>query len=61
VITKVDIVGDKSSTEIGAKRILNDAFHETLLSLNNEGKNFTYSINDGLEAVSKDNVQGYIG
>ena len=32
VITKVDKVGGKSLNEIGAKRILNDAFHETLLS-----------------------------
>jgi hypothetical protein len=47
--------------EIGAKRILNDAFHERLLSLNNDEMKFTYSIDDGPSVVSKDNVEGYIG
>ena len=61
VVAKVDIVGDKASNEIGAKRILNDAFHETLRSLDNEGKTFTYSIDDGPGPVSKDAVVGYIG
>jgi hypothetical protein len=61
VVSKVDIIGDKSSDEIGAKRILNDAFHETLVSLDDASKNFTYSIDDGPAAVSKDNVEGYIG
>jgi len=61
VVSKVTIVGDKSSDEIGAKRILNDAFHETLVSLDNESKKFTYSIDDGPGAVSKENVEGYLG
>jgi len=61
VVSKVDIIGNKSSKEIGAKRILNDAFHETLLSLDNDARKFTYSIDDGPAAVSKNNVEGYIG
>jgi hypothetical protein len=61
VITKVDVIGNKLSNEIGAKRILNEAFHETLLSLDNGEKRFTYSIDDGPDAVSKDNVEGYVG
>ena len=61
IISKVAIIGDKSSEEIGAKRILNDAFHETLLSLDNKARKFTYSIDDGPAVVSKDNVEGYIG
>lgn len=61
VVTKVEIIGDKSSNEIGAKRILNEAFHETLLSIDNNAKKFTYSIDDGPAAVSKDNVEGYVG
>ena len=40
VITKVDIVGDTPGTEVGAKRILNETFHETLLTFDNE--NFFY-------------------
>lgn len=61
VVSKVEIVGEKSSNEIGAKRILNDAFHESLLSINNEERKFTYSIDDGPASVSKDNVEGYVG
>lgn len=61
VVNKVEIVGSKSSDEIGAQRVLNDAFHETLRSLNNDAKKFTYSIDDGPAAVSKDNVVGYVG
>ena len=61
VITDVKPVGNKSSNEVGAKRILNDMFHETLLSLDNSKNKFTYSIDDGPAAVSKDNVEGYIG
>jgi len=61
VVSKVDIIGDKKGTEVGAKRILNDAFHETLLSLDNDKMTFTYSIDDGPAVVSKDNVTGYVG
>ena len=61
VVTKVDIVGEISGTEVGAKRILNEAFHETLLSVDNEGFSFTYSIDDGPGPVSKDAVSNYVG
>jgi len=61
VITKVDKIGDKSTNEIGAQRILNDAFHETLLSYDDDAKNLTYSIDDGPDVMSKDNVEGYVG
>ena len=61
VVSKVDKIGDKRHYEVGAKRILNDAFHETLRSINNDKKTFTYSIDDGPGPVSKDNVSGYIG
>ncbi len=58
---QVEAVGDAGATEIGAKRILNGAFHETLLTFDDEERTFSYSITDGPDAVSKDNVQGYIG
>ena len=61
VVSKVDIIGDKASDQVGAKRILNDAFHETLLSIDDNAKNFTYSIDDGPGPVAKDNVEGYVG
>ena len=61
VITKLDVIGDKQSHEVGAKRVLNDAFHETLQSVDNENKSFTYSIDDGPGPIAKDDVDGYLG
>jgi polyketide cyclase/dehydrase/lipid transport protein len=61
VITKVDIVGDVSGTEIGAGRILNEVFHETLLSVDSNNFSFTYSIDDGPGPVSKNSVSNYVG
>ncbi len=61
VVTKVEVVGDKSATKVGAKRILNDAFHETLQSHSDACMKLTYSIDDGPADVSKDNVEGYLG
>ncbi|PPC94869.1 MAG: polyketide cyclase [Methylotenera sp.] len=53
--------GDFRSNEIGAKRILNGVFKETLLGLDDHNKVMLYSIDDGPDAVAKDKVQGYIG
>ncbi|MCZ6451009.1 MAG: SRPBCC family protein, partial [Deltaproteobacteria bacterium] len=50
VITKLEVVGDLGGTETGAKRILNGAFHETLLTLDDEKRTFSYSIDDGPDA-----------
>jgi hypothetical protein len=61
VITKIDIVGDVPGTEVGAKRILNEAFHETLLSVDSNNFSFNYSIDDGPGPVSKDSVKNYVG
>ncbi|NQT92001.1 MAG: SRPBCC family protein [Lentisphaerae bacterium] len=61
VITKLDAVGDADGSTPGAKRVLNDAFHETLLSVDGELKTFTYSIDDGPGPVSKDSLVDYVG
>lgn len=61
VVTKVDIVGSVPGIEVGAKRILNEAFHETLLSVDSKNFSFTYSIDDGPGPVSKDAVSNYVG
>ncbi len=61
VIAKVEIVGDKSFFEVGAKRIVNGTFYETLLSFDNKARKFSYSIDDGPGPVSKDNLFGYVG
>ena len=47
VITEVKKVGEKNGSEIGAQRILNDTFHETLIKLDSDGHTFSYTIDDG--------------
>ncbi len=61
VVEKCEVVGDKPGDQIGARRILNDAFHETLVELSELGKSFKYSIDDGPAPVSKNDVKDYIG
>ena len=40
--------------------MLNGVFHEALRVLDAENRSIEYSIDDGPDAVSKNNVQGYI-
>jgi len=61
VATKVDVVGELPGTQVGARRILNDAFHETLLSVDAVNYRFTYSIDDGPGPVAKGVIANYIG
>ena len=61
VVTQLDVVGDKGGGEVGAGRVLNGVFHETLLSVDNDERSFTYSIDDGPGPVAKDAVSNYIG
>jgi len=59
VVQSVDSEGDPSQP--GAKRVLNGVFHETLVEIDDEQRIQRYSIDDGPDAVSKDNVEGYVG
>lgn len=61
VIETCEAVGEIPAAQIGAQRILNGVFHETLHALDDLARTVRYSIDDGPEAVSKNNVQGYIG
>lgn len=61
VIEKLDKVGDKKGSQVGAKRVLNDAFHESLVSIDHDNFSFTYSIDDGPGPVAKDLVSNYKG
>ncbi len=61
VVTQLDVVGDKAGNEVGAGRLLNGAFSETLQSFDADNGTFTYSIDDGPSPVSKDDVSNYIG
>lgn len=61
VVESCEEKGDLAPTQIGAERILNGAFHETLLGLDDTERVLRYSIDDGPDAVSRDNVSGYVG
>lgn len=61
VVEKCEAVGNPSGDQIGARRVLNDAFHETLVEFSELDKSFKYSIDDGPAPVSKDDVKDYIG
>lgn len=61
VITRVDTVGEIAPDQPGAKRVLNEVFHETLVELNDDEKYFVYSIDDGPGPVSKKVVSNYLG
>jgi len=61
VITNVEKVGNIDGRKVGAKRILNDAFHETLVEIDNDKYMLKYSIDDGPSPVSKEEVSNYYG
>jgi len=61
VVTELQAVGDKAGDEPGAGRILNGVFHETLMTLDDGAKTFTYSIDDGPSPLSKDEMSNYVG
>lgn len=61
VIDRCEAVGDLGGQEIGARRILNGAFHETLLECNATEHRIRYSIDDGPSPVSAQEVKNYVG
>ena len=61
VINSVEVVGIRKADQIGAQRVLNGVFHETLLSLDNLHRTLAYSIDDGPDAVARDAVKNYVG
>ncbi len=61
VITSVDKVGVIDGGQVGAKRVLNNAFHETLVEIDNNNYSLKYSIDDGPSPVSKNDVSNYFG
>ncbi|WP_404362870.1 SRPBCC family protein [Marinobacter sp.] len=61
IISSVEAVGDRKGDEPGAKRILNEAFHETLTDIDDQEYSISYSIDDGPSPVSRDEVSDYTG
>ena len=61
VITGLEKVGDLAGNQVGAGRVLNGVFHETLRELRDDDRVFSYSIDDGPSPISKDDVKNYVG
>ncbi len=60
-IESLEPVGDVRSDQVGAKRLLNGAIHETLRALNDLEHTFQYQITDGPSPISKDDLKFYYG
>lgn len=61
VVDSCRAVGEESGTNVGARRVLNDAFSETLLELDDERRFLKYSIDDGPSPLGKNEIQEYRG
>ena len=61
VVTSLQKVGAVDGHHVGAKRVINDAFHETLVEYNDDAHRFAYHIDDGPGPVSQSVVQDYVG
>lgn len=61
VVTSLDVVGNKAGDQKGAGRVLNGVFHETLRTLDDMSKTFTYSIDEGPGPLGEGQVKNYVG
>ncbi len=60
-IESLEPVGDARSDQVGAKRLLNGAIHETLIAINDLDHTFQYQITDGPSPISEDDLKFYYG
>jgi len=60
VVTGVERVGEEGPHEVGARRVINGVFHETLRSFDDEGRKLSYSIEQGPPPIGGE-VTGYEG
>jgi len=61
VVTDVEKLGDKGSTEPGARRKLNKAILETLIAVDDEERSLRYQIDDGPPPLAGDSIGRYHG
>lgn len=61
VINDLKPLGKRAGDQVGAQRVLNGVFHETLHALDDLNREIRYSIDDGPDVLAKDRVQGYVG
>lgn len=60
VVTSVERVGAAAGDRVGAGRILNGAFHETLIALDDDVHELKYTIDDGPGPVAKGEVKAVL-
>lgn len=60
VITECQSIGDRKGDQVGAGRLLNRAFRETLLTLDDGGRTMRYSLDDAPSPVSPEEVQDFV-
>lgn len=61
VATSVVSEGEKSGSEIGAKRIINNVFYETLTAFSDQEQTFSYQIDQGPGPLKAEKISSYIG
>lgn len=61
VVSRCVSEGDTPGTEVGARRVLNEVFHETLIERDESAHRIRYTIDEGPSPVSSAEVSGYVG
>ena len=61
VIQNTKAIGDSNGSQVGAQRLLNGQFSETLLQLNENDRIIRYSIDDGPSPISNAEIDNYVG
>lgn len=60
VVSECRPVGRLAGDQVGARRVLNGAFHETLRALDDEARATRYSVDDGPSPVSPAEVRDFV-
>ncbi len=60
VLSECTPVGDLKGDQVGARRILNNTFHETLLALSDSTRTIEYTLDEGPSPVSSEEVQNFV-
>ena len=61
VVASCENIADVNGNTVGAKRLLNGAIAETLISIDANTKTFSYSIDEGPSPISSNDVSNYVG
>lgn len=61
VITRCEKVGDKGGTAVGARRLLNGSFLDTLIAYSELEHRIMYSLDDAPSPISPVEISNYVG